>query len=146
MSALEQELRHDLAAIEDRFAKDNSFSRDLYRALANNTWRKDGSDGHVALSWGKAEELVNELRARVAQDPLELEQTGGEGEVADAVRTELESLGWRSRPLDTSRHDAQHVSQAEEPPRTEPRSEWAEQANAEADRADAPPATDQGTG
>jgi len=53
VSALEQELRHDLAAIEDRFAKDNSFSRDLYRALANNTWRKDGSDGHVALSWAR---------------------------------------------------------------------------------------------
>jgi len=146
VSALEQELRQDLATIEDRFANDNEFSRDLYRALANNTWHKDGSEGHVALSWGKAEELVNELRARVAEDPLELEQTGGEGEVAETVRTELETLGWRSRPLDTSRHDASHVSQGEEPPATEPRREWADQAHAEADRPGRPAATDQGTG
>jgi hypothetical protein len=116
---LADELRQDLATIEDRFANDNEFSRDLYRALTNNTWHKEGSGGHVALSWGKAEELVNELRARVALDTVELEQTGGEGEVAETVRTELEALGWRSRPLNPSRHDDQHVSQGEEPPTTD---------------------------
>src|SRR5205085_9433001 len=73
---LVEELRRDLTALEDRFANDNRFSRDLYRALASNTWRKVGVEGHVALSWGAAEELVNELRARVAEDPLELQQTG----------------------------------------------------------------------
>jgi len=152
---LADELRQDLATIEDRFANDNEFSRDLYRALTNNTWHKEGSGGHVALSWGKAEELVNELRARVALDTVELEQTGGEGEVAETVRTELEALGWRSRPLNPSRHDDQHVSQGEEPPskgtgeRHAPvtrSDEWAEIAHAEADFDRAPPTTDEGPG
>jgi len=155
MSELEQELRQDLTALEDRFANDNQFSRDLYRALANNTWRKGGSGAHVALSWGKAEELVNELRARVAEDPLELEQTGGEGEIDDSVRADLEALGWTAQPLNTSRHDPQHVSQGEEPPPkgtgqqhapAERDGEWAEVAHAEADADHAPPATDEGAG
>ena len=155
MTDLADELRQDLATIEDRFANDNEFSRDLYRALTNNTWHKEGSGGHVALSWGKAEELVNELRARVALDTVELEQTGGEGEVAETVRTELEALGWRSRPLNPSRHDDQHVSQGEEPPskgtgeRHAPATrsdEWAEVAHAEADLDRAPPTTDEGPG
>ena len=155
MSDLEQELRQDLATIEDRFANDNQFSWNLYRALANNTWHKQDAGGHVALSWGKAEELVNELRARVAEDPLELEQTGGEGEVSNDVREQLEALGWRSQPLNTSRHDPQHVSQGEEPPpkgtgerladRPHTR-EWERVAHAEADLDHAPPATDEGAG
>ena len=146
MSELEHELRQDLTALEDRFANDNQFSHDLYRALANITWHKQGAGGHVSLSWGKAEELVNELRARVAQDPLELAQTGGEGDVAETVRRDLEALGWSVRPLNTSRHDPQHVAREEGEPRAEGGNEALERAHAEADRDHAPPATVQGTG
>jgi hypothetical protein len=146
--ALEQQLREDLTALEDRFA-DEEFCGDLYRALANNVWSRDnGPDGHVALSWGRAEELVNELRARVARDPLELAQTGGEGEVTPLVRDELAPLGWTIRPLNTSRHDPQHLAQPETPPApgTEGMPGWERQAHAEADADHEPPATDQGAG
>ena len=64
MSDLADELRRDLAAIEDRFANDNQFSRDLYRALANNTWHKEGAHAEADLD-----------RAPAATD----ERTGGGG-------------------------------------------------------------------
>ena len=83
--ALEQELRDDLATLEERFA-DEEFSSELYRALANNRWRKEGgAEEHVSLSWSRAERLVNELRERFGHEPLTLAQTGGEGEVSDLV-------------------------------------------------------------
>jgi hypothetical protein len=56
---------------------------DLYRALANRTWHhEEATGGHVALSWRRAEEVVNDLRATVGAAPLTLAQTGGEGEVS----------------------------------------------------------------
>jgi len=131
----EQELRHDLEDRLERF-RDDVFSRDLYRALANNIWRKpSGPDGGVALSWSRAEALVNDLRAHAGRGPLELEQTGREGEVSDLVRQELDGLDWHQESLDTSGHDARHAgkerssppSQDHEPP------EWEQRAHAEAD-------------
>ncbi len=113
--ALEDELRDDLAELEQRFA-DEEFSSELYRALASNEWRRQDAEGHVALSWSRAEELVNELRARVGYPPLALAQTGREGEVSDLVADELDRLGWRVRPLDTSTHDPDHLASAESPP------------------------------
>ena len=113
---LERELVNDLASLEERFA-DEEFSTELYRALAGDTWTKDGGPpGHVALSWSRAEQVVNELRGRHARQPLALAQTGGEGEVSCVVADELGRLGWRSRPLNTSPHDAQHLAQPESPP------------------------------
>ena len=145
MSDLEHELRQDLTALEDRFA-DDQFGRDLYRALASNTWHKQSSGGHVSLSWAKAEELVNELRARVAQDPLELAQSGGEGEITEELRSDLELLGWNAQPLNTSRHDPQHVSRDEGAPQTPASNPELELAHREADADDAPPATDESPG
>jgi len=114
--ALERALREDLATLDERFA-DEEFSSDLYRALANNVWRKDGGPGgHVSLSWGRAEQLVNELRRTRGQNELTLAQTGGEGEVSDLIRDELGRLGWRAQPLNTGREDAQHLGQPESPP------------------------------
>ncbi len=139
---LERQLAEDLASLEDRL-RDEEFSSELYRALTNNTWRKEGGpDGHVSLSWGRAEELVNELRARSGQSALELAQTGREGEISDLVRTELERLGWHSCPLNTSRHDRDHLAQPESPPPADhgPRNapveasgEWERLAHEEAD-------------
>ena len=140
--ALERALREDLATLGERFA-DEEFSTELYRALTNNVWRKDGGpEGHVSLSWGRAEQLVNELRRAHGQDELTLAQTGGEGEVSQLVGDELGRLGWRSQPLNTSREDPQHVSQPESPPpadqgeRRAPvgeETEWDRVAHAEAD-------------
>ena len=114
---LEQELVRDLAPLGERLARDEEFCADLYRALANNRWRKEGGpDGHVALSWSRAEALVNDLRTGEEKEALVLAQTGGEGEVSDLMRDELGRLGWTSEPLDTSEHDPEHLSQPESPP------------------------------
>jgi hypothetical protein len=133
---IERELIDDLASLDERFM-DEEFSTELYRALANNVWRKDddGPDGHVSLSWGRAESIVNELRERHGLAPLTLAQTGGEGEVSPVVREELERLGWRSQPLNTSRQDPQHLGQEPEQGRTDDRaSDWEGQAHAEAEQ------------
>ncbi len=141
-TALERELAQDLGALTDRFA-DDEFSTELYRALANNVWRKrDGPEGHVSLSWGRAEQIVNELRRRQGQEPLTLAQTGGEGEVSDLVAGELGQLGWSAQSLNTGRGDPQHLTQPGSAPppdqgeRQAPvgeETEWEERAHEEAD-------------
>jgi hypothetical protein len=140
---LERELVEDLARLEQRFM-DEEFSSDLYRALANNVWRKVGGPaGHLSVSWGRAEEIVNELRAGAGEPPLTLAQTGGEGEVSDLVAGELSRLGWTGQPLNTARHDPQHLGQPESPPPAdhgermapvEDAGEWERLAHEEADR------------
>ena len=114
---MERALLADLRELRERYA-DDEFMGDLYRALANRTWHhEDGSGGdHVALSWRRAEEVVNELRATEDAPPLTLAQTGGEGEVSRAVEDELGPRGWRHRPLNTGRHDDQHSGQPTTPP------------------------------
>jgi hypothetical protein len=111
----EDRLRADLQALGDRF-RDEEFSSDLYRALANRKWSKAGAVEPVALSWSLAEELVNELRQAIGYQPIELAQTGGEGDVSPVVADELGRLGWTSEPLDTSRNDESHVEKEESPP------------------------------
>jgi hypothetical protein len=114
-----QLLQSDLQRLEDRI-RDEKFARELYRALADNRWEKDGEV--VALSWKRAEELINALRRGHDRPPLELDQTGGEGEVSNTVRAELEPFGWRITPLDTSRRDPSHLDSPADPaPRYPPR-------------------------
>ncbi len=108
--ASERELSADLGSLGNRFADDDS-SGDLYRALANRRWRKRGKAGPVALSWSRAERVVNDLHAEQGREPLSLAQTGGEGEVAGQVADALEALGWSSQ----SRH-----LRARRPPRRGP--------------------------
>jgi hypothetical protein len=108
--ALERALAADLATLGDRLAEER-FSAELYRALTNTRWYRDGLDGHLALSWNLAERIVNDLRAHDDRAPLALAQTGGEGEVAPVVETELRGLGWTHKPLDTHRNDDDHVSE-----------------------------------
>jgi alkylated DNA repair dioxygenase AlkB len=93
---------------------DERFARDLYRALADRVWRRDGDE--VSVSWKRAEEIVNQLRANLGEEPLTLAQTGGEGEVTDRVREAIEPLGWRTEPLDTSQSQPDHVDDPESPP------------------------------
>jgi hypothetical protein len=112
----EAALIDDLVQLRSRF-RDEKWSAELYRALANDEWFKEGDPtSFVALSWKRAEEIINALRALEGREPLVLAQTGGEGEVSRTVEEELGRLGWRHRPLDTSEHDPDHVSSPEDPP------------------------------
>jgi hypothetical protein len=114
--ALERELVHDLEALAERFA-DEDFCGDLYRALANNVWTKDEVEGHVSFSSRRADQLVNELRMRLAgRAPLALAQSGGEGEISRLVADELGRMGWRARGLNTEREDVEHLPAADAPP------------------------------
>ena len=141
---LERELVRDLDSLEQRLV-DREFASDVYRALTNNIWRKqDGPEGHISISWSRAEEIVNELRARRGEDPLELAQTGGEGDVSRSVADELGRLGWSSTPLNTGRADPEHATKPESAPppeQGEARSPvddsraWERQAHEEADAA-----------
>ena len=155
--ATERELGTDLTTLAARFADDES-SGDLYRALANRRWRKRGHVAAVALSWSRAEALVNDVRAQSGRESLALAQTGDEGTVADTVAAALGELGWSSQPLDTSEHDDRHAGAPESPPppdtgeRRAPVSdsgEWERTAHEEAERsrlreAGAPPAAGPG--
>ncbi len=139
---LEQTLSHDLESLGERLA-DDSFGFELYRALTNTAWRKqDGAEGHVSLSWNRAERLVNGLRERAGHPALTLAQTGGEGEVSTDAGEELGRLGWTSKPLDTSREDPEHVSEPTSAPPAEQGGErapdedpggWERRAHEEAD-------------
>src|SRR4051794_27295852 len=114
-SALERELTHDLTVLGDMVG-DDSFYPELYRGLAGVAWTRDGE--HVTLSWKRAEELVNDIRAQHGHEPLQLAQTGGEGEGSDRVAGALGGTGWAPKPLGTSRHDDSHVDSAPDgPPR-----------------------------
>jgi hypothetical protein len=153
-AALESQLVRALQTMERRF-EDDEFASEVYRALANNVWRKhDGPDGHVSVSWGRAEEIVNELRARRGKEPLTLAQTGGEGRVSQAVADELRRLGWAPTPLNTARADPEHETRPESPPPPEKGEEhspvddaraWERQAHEEAD-APAGPTSGEGAG
>jgi hypothetical protein len=113
---LERELLHDLQSLGDLLSEDE-FGRELYRALANTRWRKPGGgEGHISVSWSRAEEIVNTLRAQQGEGPLTLAQTGGEGEVSGRVTDALGGAGWTSRHQDTSRHDASHADRPSSPP------------------------------
>src|SRR4051812_48196610 len=118
--ALEHQLRDDLRSLGPQLENDR-FVRDLYRALTRTRWHRFDRDGAVGLSFKRAEELLNELREERGQDPLELAQTGGEGDVSewmdDAVLTEL---GWKTEPLDTAEHDDAHLASERDEPHTEP--------------------------
>jgi hypothetical protein len=108
-----QLLQSDMQLLEERM-RDDKFARNLYRALADNRWSKDGET--VALSWKRAEELINAVRTGVQRPPLELDQTGGEGELDDTVGEEFGRLGWTVEPLETGTHDPSHLSSAHDPP------------------------------
>ena len=108
-----QLLQADMQRLGDRM-RDEKFSTELYRALADNKWSKEGES--VALSWKRAEELINAVRRGLGEKPLVLAQTGGEGTVDRSVREEFEPLGWKIEPLDTSTHDPAHLDSPEDPP------------------------------
>ncbi|MEA2445887.1 MAG: hypothetical protein QOJ12_3179 [Thermoleophilales bacterium] len=108
-----QLLQADMQAVGDRM-RDEKFAHELYRALADNRWSKEGET--VALSWKRAEELINAVRRGLGENELTLAQTGGEGTVDRSIREEFEPRGWKIEPLDTSRSDPAHLESPEDPP------------------------------
>ncbi len=110
---LEQRLAEDIRGLGE-LLDDESFCIELYRSLADVKWVRD--EGAVAVSWKRAEEIVNEARGTRRRPPLTLAQTGGEGEVSDRVAEALGARGWSTRRLDTNHHDDAHVDSAEDPP------------------------------
>ena len=104
MSAtLEGELVQDLHGLADRLA-DEEFCRELYRGLTNRSLTKDGEPGgHLVLSWTRAADFVNELRALGGREPLPLAQSGGEGVISETLLDELSAQGWETRALNTAR-------------------------------------------
>ena len=108
-----QLLQADLQRLEDRI-RDEKFCFELYRALADNKWTKEGES--VALSWKRAEELINAVRRGHGEEPLQLAQTGNEGDVDSTIRDLFEPLGWTIEPLDTSHSDPAHLDSPEDSP------------------------------
>jgi hypothetical protein len=108
-----QLLQSDIESLGDRI-RDEKFARELYRALADNKWSKDGET--VALSWKRAEELIDAIRRGRGAQPLVLAQTGGEGTVDRTIREVFEPLGWTIEPLDTKSHDPAHLDSPEDEP------------------------------
>jgi hypothetical protein len=112
---LELELIDDLATLAEQFT-DRDFCRELYRTLTNMQWSKRGWDGHLSLSWRRAEEIIDALREGQGREPLALAGSGGEGQPCPRALQALERLGWTGRPLDTSEHDEAHVTSPPDPP------------------------------
>src|SRR3954452_25327938 len=98
ITAAERRLLDDLDAISAR-AADEKFATALYRALARNVWRRDGEADPVSPSFARAELVVNRWRERHGESPLDLAQSGGEGDVDATVKAELGGHGWTHRPL-----------------------------------------------
>lgn len=73
--------------------RDEDFRLDVYRALCNSGW----TDGHAGYtcSWRSAGGIVAEL-VDEGEDYLDYYCAGGEGEVAEEVRSLLADQGWVS--------------------------------------------------
>jgi hypothetical protein len=99
VETLEAELERDLDGLSDQL-RDERFCAELYRALTNRTLTKVDR-GHLLLSWTRAAEFVNELRARDRLGPLPLARSGGEGIISETVLEELTARGWQTRALNT---------------------------------------------
>jgi hypothetical protein len=96
---LEGQLVNDLEGLSGRFG-DDRFCAEVYRALTNRTLSNDDQPhAYLVLSWNRAADCVNELRAREDHEPLPLAGSGGEGVVSELVLDELTANGWHTRPL-----------------------------------------------
>lgn len=113
-------MRSDLQQADAEVHRDEQLMTEVYRALANRRWTRVEMIGELSLSWKRAADLVDELRAAAGHPPLKLEASGGEGVVDRRVTVILGPLGWRSRPLDTSTNDPSHLTSSSGP---DPRSE-----------------------
>lgn len=135
----ERALVDDLRQLGHDALADEKLVRDLYKAIASRALFKRDAEGHVALSWKRAEEALNLARGAYDLPPIEdLAGSGGEGELTDRAREALEAIDWISQPENTDRHDPAHVSSREgTPPASRPSDEppeWERRAHEEAEQ------------
>ena len=101
IETLEAELVRDLDGFSGRL-REESFCAELYRGLTDRTLTKaEDGRGYLLLSWTRAAEFVNELRARKRLGPLPLARSGGEGVISETVLDELTARGWQTRALNS---------------------------------------------
>ena len=72
-------------------AKDICFATDLYRAMCNTEWRRNGRQW--ATTWRQAAAIVADLRD-LNEDYTDFYCSDDEGAVSDEVAAELAALGW----------------------------------------------------
>lgn len=117
--SLAQTLSDQLAGLGDQW-RGEGFTEEMYRALTNRVWRKDGvPEPHVSFSWQWVDDMLKQRRAEAGEELLDLDASGGEGAVSNRAERAMSALGWSSEPLDTSRHDPYHITEpaAKPPPR-----------------------------
>jgi hypothetical protein len=133
--SLERALAGDLATLGDRLG-DDRLVHDLYRALAGTALSKRGETGHVSLSWSRAAEILNTVRAEQGVAELDgLPQSGGEGEVSPRAQEALSELGWTVRQESHDRADPAHTDNpASPPPGRHEEPEWRREGDEEAEQ------------
>lgn len=75
--------------------KDIRFATDLYRAMCNTDWYRNGL--RWATTWRVAGGIVADLRD-LNEDYLDFYCSEDEGDVADDVAAQLAGLGWTQGP------------------------------------------------
>ena len=103
--ALERELANDLQTLGD-LIHDESFYPELYKSLAGVPWARD--DSHIALSWKKTEELLNEVRAGTTSRSCGSRRPAARARSPRGSRTRSSRSAGRRR-ASTPRHDDAHI-------------------------------------
>jgi hypothetical protein len=129
-SRAEIALLREVERLGDRVCED-WFAVELYRALAGRRWRSEDGAGVVAMSWRRAEQVVDDLREAHRAPTLSLAQRGGEGQLSEEVDRVLRAHGWVSEQMNPDRHDPTHTDAARGlPPRPgAPPARWEQQAH-----------------
>jgi hypothetical protein len=83
-------LEIDLEQLRDKL-KDRKYAEDLYGALCNNEFIKDGKEW--SCTWRYAGGMIARLRGE-GEDYLDYYCTGNEGFITEEVKKDLETLGW----------------------------------------------------
>jgi hypothetical protein len=86
-----------LSSLADYMARDEGFAQELYAALCNMRWQRDGMDAPVSMSWRSAGGVVADLVGR-GGDYLDFYCSGNEGKVSLRVRGLLGEQGWTPVP------------------------------------------------
>jgi hypothetical protein len=83
-------LEVDLEQLRDKL-KDRKYAEDLYSALCNNEFTKEGKEW--SCTWRYAGGMIARLRGE-GEDYLDYYCIGNEGNITEQVKEDLEALGW----------------------------------------------------
>jgi hypothetical protein len=81
-----------LNSLTDYVTRDDGFAQELYAALCNMRWQREGMDAPVSMSWRFAGGVVAGLLGQ--GDYLDFYCSGNEGKVSGRVRELLGKQGW----------------------------------------------------